>query len=196
MTHYISVAICIIFTYLTGGLNTGYYLVRYSSGKDIRSQFSGNAGASNAGRILGKKGFAISFAGDFLKGFVIIFAARQLHFSNTVLLLQIPACVLGHIFPLQLGFRGGKGVSTSGGAILAYNPLIFIIAFSILLVIMFVSKSRLYGGLIGILSFGIIAFILNHSIFECGILLFTSQIIIYKHKHDIMLAFNKQSNGK
>lgn len=107
--------------YLVGCLNFGYYLVKRSAGKDIRSSFSGNAGATNAGRILGKKGFAYVFAGDFIKGLLVLLIAHFLHFNELIQLISIAACVLGHIYPMQLHFRGGKGLSTLAGCVLGYD---------------------------------------------------------------------------
>ena len=196
MIAYIYIVICIVASYLIGGFNTGYYLVKYYSGNDLRTEYSGTVGATNAGRVMGKKGFALTFLGDFIKGVLVLEAARFLHFDNTVLLLLIPACVLGHIFPIQLGFRGGKGMSTVGGAVLGYYPLLFAISFPLFLTLIFITKSKLYGGLAGLFCLSFIAFVLNRDITEFSVLFATSLIIILKHRQDLILSFKKPINGE
>lgn len=107
--------------YVLGCFTTGYYLVRMWTGEDIRDSGSGNAGAKNVGRVLGKTGFLLTLLGDFGKGVLAIWAAH--HFSadpRTVWLAAI-AVVAGHIWPAQLFFRGGKGMATSLGALLTLD---------------------------------------------------------------------------
>ena len=88
-------------SYALGCFSTGYYLVRKRTGKDIRELGSGSTGARNAGRVLGRNGFLLTMAGDLAKGGL--------------------AVVAGHVWPAQLGFRGGKGVSTSLMGLLVYD---------------------------------------------------------------------------
>ena len=120
--YYLSLVICIVVAYFVGGFNAGYLLVKYTSGEDLREKFSGNAGATNAGRVLGTKGFIVAFLGDFAKGLLILLVSRLLGFDQNVLLLLVPACVLGHIFPIQLAFRGGKGMSTAFSYLPSHCP--------------------------------------------------------------------------
>lgn len=109
----------IIIAYCLGCLNAGYYWVKYAIQADIRELGSCNAGAKNVGRILGAKGFALVFIWDALKGSLAVLLALQ--FSEFMYLPSLCglAVVLGHIFPVQLNLRGGKGVATSFGVLLA-----------------------------------------------------------------------------
>jgi glycerol-3-phosphate acyltransferase PlsY len=113
-----------VFTgYALGCFNTGYYLVRWKTGQDLRRLGSGNAGAKNTSRALGTWGFAVSFLGDILKGALAVAAAQ---FSGFPLLTQglvMLAAIAGHNWPAQLGFRGGKGLSVSYGALLFFDPV-------------------------------------------------------------------------
>jgi acyl phosphate:glycerol-3-phosphate acyltransferase len=107
--------------YLLGGFTTGYYVVRHRTGQDLRELGSGNLGARNAGRILGASGFLITLFGDFAKGVLAVWVAQHFTRDSRVMALCLLAVVAGHLWPVQLGFRGGKGVATSLGALLFYD---------------------------------------------------------------------------
>lgn len=107
--------------YAAGCFNTGYYLVLFLRKRDIRSYETGSTGARNVGRLLGRAGFFATFAGDALKGAAVILAARALHGDPRLLPWLAPLAVAGHIHPAQLGFKGGKGLSTALGAMMALD---------------------------------------------------------------------------
>ena len=109
----------VAFAYGLGCLNAAYYLLRWRDGRDIRELGSGNAGARNAGRTLGEGAFALVFVLDAAKGVVPVLAAR--HWTPDVAALCAVAAALGHVFPAQLGWRGGKGVATALGALAALD---------------------------------------------------------------------------
>jgi glycerol-3-phosphate acyltransferase PlsY len=107
--------------YLLGCVTTGYYYVRWRTGQDLRQLGSGSAGARNAGRALGWRGFTFTLLGDFAKGAVAVFAARQFTSDERLLDLALLAVVAGHIWPVQLRCHGGRGVATAVGALLVYD---------------------------------------------------------------------------
>ncbi len=113
----------VLAAYLLGCLNTGYYLVRLKTGQDIRAIGSGNAGARNVGRVLGRSGFVITLVGDVLKGAFAVILARILHGAPATIALVCFSVVAGHLWPAQLGFRGGKGAAAGCGAIAALEPV-------------------------------------------------------------------------
>ena len=108
-------------SYAVGCFSTGYYLVRKRTGQDIRELGSGSTGARNAGRVLGRRGFWLTMAGDMVKGGLVVWLALALTGNDRVALLALLAVVAGHVWPAQLGFRGGKGVSTSLMGVLIYD---------------------------------------------------------------------------
>jgi glycerol-3-phosphate acyltransferase PlsY len=108
--------------YTIGCVNTGYYLVRWRTGQDLRALGSGNAGAKNVGRILGPWGFAAALLGDMLKGALAMSGARLAGWPPGVCVLVLLAVTAGHNWPAQLGFRGGKGLAASFGALLLFDP--------------------------------------------------------------------------
>ena len=107
--------------YLLGGFSPGHWLVKRRTGIDVRSQGTGVTGATNAGRILGRGGFAIIAAIDIAKGAAPVVAGRLLGFDDAWLGLFCFAVTAGHIWPVQLGFRGGKGAATSAGGWVALD---------------------------------------------------------------------------
>lgn len=113
---------CAIGAYFLGCLATGYYLVRLRRDQDIREIGSGSTGARNVGRVLGKGGFALTILGDFGKGALAVFLAREFSNKNQLICATaMLAVVVGHIWPIQLKFRGGKGVASALGALLMYD---------------------------------------------------------------------------
>jgi acyl phosphate:glycerol-3-phosphate acyltransferase len=107
--------------YALGCCTTGYYLVRWRLGEDIRSLGSGSVGARNVGRVLGWAGFTLTVLGDFGKGALAVWATQRFAGSLALDAVALLAVVAGHIWPVQLWFRGGKGVATSLGALAAYD---------------------------------------------------------------------------
>jgi acyl phosphate:glycerol-3-phosphate acyltransferase len=107
--------------YCLGCLVTGYYVVRAWNGQDLRDLGSGNVGAKNAGRALGWPGFAVTLVGDFSKGAFAIWVTTHFTGDERLIAMALLAVVVGHIWPAQLRFRGGKGVSTTLGALLVWD---------------------------------------------------------------------------
>jgi len=107
-------AVC---AYFAGNIN-GAILIGKAYGVDVRKEGSGNAGTTNALRSLGKKAGAVTFATDVAKGWAVFFLAS--HFGSIALAYLCGLCVvLGHIWPVTLGFKGGKGVATTFAVLLA-----------------------------------------------------------------------------
>lgn len=113
--------IILLLSYFLGCFNTGYYYVKVFYKKDVRDGGSNAAGAANVGRQVGIKGFFVTFFGDTIKGAAVVILCRLLSIGDVFTLLCILAVVAGHIFPFQLNFSGGKGLSTALGAFLVYD---------------------------------------------------------------------------
>jgi acyl phosphate:glycerol-3-phosphate acyltransferase len=108
--------------YTIGGVSPGWWLVRRAGGGDLRKQGSGATGATNAGRLLGDRGFLIVLALDAAKGALALVIARLLVPDSPWYVLGFPAAVAGHIWPVWLGFCGGRGAATLLGASLVMHP--------------------------------------------------------------------------
>jgi glycerol-3-phosphate acyltransferase PlsY len=115
----------IVLGYFVGCISTSYYVTKMRTGRDIRDFGSGNAGAQNAGKVLGgHHWFVIVLLLDSLKGYIVVSAGNALNVGDVALTLAVVSVVSGHIWPVQLAFRGGMGIATSLGALLAFNWLV------------------------------------------------------------------------
>lgn len=108
--------------YALGCIASAYYLVRLCTGQDLRTLGSGNVGARNAGRVLGPWGFLAVTVVDMSKAALAVALARWWGCGPWGQAAALWAAIVGHAFPLQLGFRGGKGVNCIGGGCLLYAP--------------------------------------------------------------------------
>lgn len=182
--------ICFILGYLVGTVNPSYFFA-LKKGFDIRKKGSGNAGASNAFITMGKSIGVLCIFLDILKAYGIVELSTYL-FSDEpyVFVVTASACILGHIFPFYMKFRGGKGLACIGGALLAYSPWVFLIALLVEAAIAFsidyicvvpISASVVLPILYGIIERDIIGMLF---------LMFVGAIIIWKHKENLMRIKN------
>ncbi|HLY10646.1 MAG TPA: glycerol-3-phosphate 1-O-acyltransferase PlsY [Planctomycetota bacterium] len=152
-----------LFSYFVGAIPSGYILVKLKTGKDVRTLGSGNIGATNVARALGTPWFIPVFLFDFLKGFAPVFwlapwvAARWKCGScaaPTVSLAVLCALLsmLGHMWPIYLGFRGGKGVATVGGILFAMNWIAALIAIAVWGVVFLLSRYVSLGSMVAALA--------------------------------------------
>ena len=118
----------VILGYLIGGIPTGKIVVKKSKGLDIQRRGSGNIGAANVYRVAGPSASTVVLLTDTFKGLLPVLIARKLTDSSLVHALVGLAVVLGHIWPALRGFKGGKGVVTNLGALLALAPVPGLIA--------------------------------------------------------------------
>jgi glycerol-3-phosphate acyltransferase PlsY len=130
--------LCLV-AYALGCFTTGYYLVRWRTGQDLRDLGSGSVGARNVGRVLGWRGFCLTVAGDFGKAALAVWVACHFTTSEMLVALAMLAVVAGHVWPAQLHFRGGKGMASALGALLVYDvelaavlAVVFAVGFAVL----------------------------------------------------------------
>lgn len=174
----------VLLSYLLGGLSTGYYLVWLLKRRDIRDYGSGATGATNVGRLLGKKGFLMTLLGDVLKGCVTPIIAIYLGLSNETVMLSLIAVVAGHIWPVQLGFRGGKGIATALGGIVIIDPQLTLILIACGMALFLITRKFTLSGLIIILGAPILSFLmLRPRAQSMGISLITTLILIAHWKN-------------
>lgn len=150
--------ICLLIGYLFGIIQTGFIYGKIKH-IDIRKHGSGNAGATNALRTLGWKAGATTFIGDALKAVAAVLIARLIFAdSSQVMLLGLYAgmgVVLGHNYPFYLKFKGGKGIASTVGLMLATDPVIFLTIIAIFLVIFLTTKFVSLGSLVCVLVFAV-----------------------------------------
>jgi len=115
-------AAVVLVSYLVGAVPFGLLFTRAMGGIDVRSVGSGNIGATNVLRAVGKKAALLTLLADCLKGLLPVLLAKTLFTEELVVALSGIAAILGHNFPVYLRFKGGKGVATSFGVVLAVAP--------------------------------------------------------------------------
>ncbi|CAM4010365.1 glycerol-3-phosphate 1-O-acyltransferase PlsY [Lederbergia lenta] len=185
-------ALIFILAYLLGSIPSGLIVGKLFYGKDIREHGSGNLGATNTFRTLGMKaGIAVTLA-DILKGtlatclpFLFGFDIHELH----PLLVGIFA-VIGHMFPIFAGFRGGKAVATSAGILLGFAPVLFLVVIGVFFISLKLSK---YVSLSSIIA-GISAFIYSLIFGDWPLIAVVSALaffVIYRHRANIQRIRNK-----
>lgn len=133
------VAGAFVVAFFLGSIPTGFLIVRASKGIDIRKTGSGNIGATNVGRVLGKWGFALVLLLDALKGFLPTLLVLLL-FGLYPAIASFCGSFLGHIFTPWLGFKGGKGVATGLGAFLALDPLAMAVGVGVWLITFLIGR--------------------------------------------------------
>lgn len=176
----------VVIAYLFGSLSSAIITCRVMGLPDPRSQGSGNPGATNVLRIGGKKAAAITMAGDVLKGYVPVLAAKLLGLDNLTLALVMAAAVLGHLYPVFFRFCGGKGIATLIGCLLALNPLT---GFAFLVTWVIVAALFRYSSLASLTAVAVSPFYLWYFMDDayCYVtLMLISLLLIYRHRVNIV----------
>jgi len=179
----------LILAYLLGSIPSGLIVGKLFYGMDIREHGSGNLGATNTFRTLGKKAGSVVTVADILKGTLATYLPLIFGVSAGLhpLLVGLVA-VVGHMFPIFAGFRGGKAVATSGGVILAYSPLLFILVVAVFLISLKVSKyvslSSIISGIFAMV-YTLIDMIINHDWLFFVVIFALSFFVIYRHRANI-----------
>ena len=182
--------IVIILAYLLGSIPSGLIIGKLFYGKDIREHGSGNLGGTNTFRTLGVKAGLIVSIADVLKGTLAACLPLLLNADDLHMLLVGVFAVIGHMYPIFAGVRGGKAVATSGGVLLAYLPVLFIFMLLIFFISLYITK---YVSLSSILT-GIATFI--YSLFTQDVPLIIvvavlASFVIYRHRANIERIRNK-----
>ena len=180
---------CVLEAYLLGCFATGYYFVRARTGNDLRKIESGSIGARNAGRVLGKTGFVVTLLGDFGKGALAVWIAREWTGDNHLALLALLAVVVGHLWPVQLRFHGGKGVATSLGALLVFDyrvalvfPVLFLVGFALM-------RKSLLPAMFAFACLPMAAWFFDCDNFTIALLALLVAMILFAHRRNLAEEF-------
>lgn len=201
----LNIALSAVIGYLLGSLNTSIIVGKLYK-IDVRNHGSGNAGATNTLRVLGKIPALLVVLGDFLKGAIACLIGRYLAGETFP---QVYAgeyigglfAVLGHNWPVYFGFKGGKGVMTSFAVVLMFSPWAALISLLCFIVIVALTKYVSLGSMIGAVLFPIAAFLLKEPAMMVGTGAFLGLLIVVRHRSNIKrliageekkLSFNKK----
>lgn len=190
------IIVMLILSYLIGAFPSGLIIGKLFFKKDIRQYGSGNTGATNSFRVLGRPaGFIVTFL-DIFKGFITVFfplwfpvhadGVISTFFTNGLIVGLF--AILGHVYPIYLKFNGGKAVATSAGVVLGVNPILLlilaIIFFSVLKIFKYVSLSSIVAAISCV-----IGSIIIHDYILLAVSGIVSIILIIRHKSNIVRIF-------
>lgn len=180
--------------YFIGAIPFAYIIVKLVKKIDIRTVGSGNAGATNAARVLGKWGFISVFVLDALKGFIPVFISLYFYGQTVVTLVTAAVVVLGHTYTVFLGFKGGKGVATGAGVFLALAPVEIGIGLVVFIIVFLATKMVSAGSILGSLAL-LISVCAISDWFALKVL--TAVIVffvIFKHRSNIVRIIKGEEN--
>lgn len=190
------IIVMLILSYLIGAFPSGLIIGKLFFKKDIRQYGSGNTGATNSFRVLGRPaGFIVTFL-DIFKGFITVFfplwfpvhadGVISTFFTNGLIVGLF--AILGHVYPIYLKFNGGKAVASSAGVVLGVNPILLlilaIIFFSVLKIFKYVSLSSIIAAISCV-----IGSIIIHDYILLAVSGIVSIILIIRHKSNIVRIF-------
>jgi glycerol-3-phosphate acyltransferase PlsY len=203
--------ICFLGAYLLGSVPSAVWIGKNFYGIDVRQHGSGNAGATNTLRVLGKKAGFIVLGIDALKGFaaasLAILILPDAGDENLLLIYKIVLgfiAVLGHVYPVFAGFKGGKGIATLLGVVIALNAWLALYCFLLFVLTVSITRYISVGSMLSAMVSPLIAFWLNHYninplfYFCCAV----AVLVIYTHRANIKrlaagsenrFSFNKKS---
>jgi glycerol-3-phosphate acyltransferase PlsY len=178
--------------YLAGSAPTGYLLGKLR-GLDIRSHGSGNIGATNVWRVMGRNWGVAAFAADFLKGFLPLYLLRTICFPeggswSVALLLVICglAAIIGHNYTPWLGFKGGKGIATSAGVLAALMPPVLGVALSLWIVATLATRTVSIGSILAAVSLAPLAWYFHPGNWiYFGLACLAGLLAVWRHRSNI-----------
>ncbi|EIJ42923.1 acyl-phosphate glycerol 3-phosphate acyltransferase [Beggiatoa alba B18LD] len=184
----------ILIAYLLGSLNAAVILSRVMGFTDPRTQGSGNPGATNVLRLGGKKAAIITLLLDVLKGVLAVLLANLAGLGAMSTALVGFAAFLGHLFPIFLHFRGGKGVATAFGVILVFNGWAGLATLLTWLIVAFISRYSSLSALTASLLAPLYLYLSGAPAPYWGITLLISALLIWRHRANIQKLCNGQES--
>ncbi|HNS79272.1 MAG TPA: glycerol-3-phosphate 1-O-acyltransferase PlsY [Syntrophorhabdus sp.] len=187
----------IVFAYLLGSVPVGLLLSKIK-GADPRAVGSGNIGATNVMRAAGKITGALTLIGDVLKGLIPVMIAFMLGETKIIVTAAGLAAFLGHLFPVFLRFKGGKGVATALGVYLGLDPFAVLIAIIIFVLTIIKWGFVSLGSLVGVAAMPLLLYFLSAPVQYIYLVLIIGALIFIKHKDNIrrLVAGTENKIGK
>lgn len=176
--------IAIIIGYLLGSLSSAIILSKLMHFPDPRTVGTGNAGATNVLRMVGKNEALMVVIGDVLKGLIAVWIGRLLGVHGAMLGIVALAAVVGHVFPLYFNFKGGKGVATALGALLGLSFIVGVLTFIVWAVFAYFFRYASFASLVAIV--GSIIFTLIFATIYAFPVFLIAILIFWKHQENIM----------
>jgi glycerol-3-phosphate acyltransferase PlsY len=179
-----AIGVLIIFAYLLGSLPSGYVLGKLA-GIDVRGVGSGNIGATNVARALGKRQGVLTLLADAAKGYLPVMIGFALDFEPLGIAFVAASAFLGHLFPVFLNFKGGKGVATALGALLAIAPLATLVLVAVFAVVVLSSRIVSLGALAAAVLAPLVLWLFYQPAAIIGMGLFFAAMIVIRHHGNV-----------
>lgn len=183
----------VIFAYLVGSLSPSVFLGRLFKGIDVRRHGSGNAGTTNAFRLLGPRLGAAVLVADILKGVVPVLLARYLS-TPVVTVFVAFACVAGHNYSIFLRGRGGKGVATGAGTALAMMPVIGGLLFVVFIVLVLTTRIVSVASITCTILLPILAFVFDQPLPYIVVSCLMAAVVLWAHRRNIVRLLKGQES--
>lgn len=183
-----------IISYVLGSIPFGLILGKGIWRTDLRHHGSGNIGATNAWRILGKKAGITIFLCDFLKGLVAVGIAQHLSDSAIVAVLAAIFALVGHSFSFLMQFKGGKGVATGLGVLVMLMPTVSLIAFVLWSIIVYVTRYVSLGSCVAALAVAILGIAMDYPLPYAIFGVLAAILIVVRHRSNIGRLLNGTEN--
>lgn len=188
-----ALALGLAVAYAIGCISPSYLAVRLALGRDIREAATGTAGATNVSRLLGRTaGVAVAVA-DIAKGAFAVWAAGAASGLPGLAIAAMTAVIVGHIWPLPLGFRGGKGLAAGFGALLWISPLTALIAGLLNLALSLALRSKTLGTLIATAAVPLLAMVSGLGIWPGIGLAVPSALVLFAHRGNWHRAYSERT---
>ncbi len=185
MCNWLEIPAAISGGYLIGSAPFGYIVVKLKTGSDVREQGSGAIGATNVSRVVGKKIGVVVAIFDILKGICAFYLASLLLSTGAAGEIAAVSAVVGHCFPVWIGFRGGKGVSTAFGATLTVATLPAVIGLAVFSFALVITKRVSAASLTAVWSFAGTVFMLDFPTLIKVLSVFLAAFITFTHRGNI-----------
>lgn len=170
--------------YFIGTIPCSYMVGKFYGKIDVRQHGSGNAGATNVLRTVGKKAALVALLGDVLKGVLPALIGRYFLGIEGAVLASLFA-VIGHCYPVTLKFKGGKGVATAGGLIIGTNPLIAFILFIYMLILVYIKKYVSLASITAAIFYPVICYFVYDRLIITLLTTILGLLIVFKHRGNI-----------
>jgi glycerol-3-phosphate acyltransferase PlsY len=181
---------------MVGIISPSHLITKHLKKIDIRDVNSKNAGTSNVAMTLGLKYGVIVGIFDILKGFIPVLVVRLLFPGNDVLwVISGVSAILGHIYPIHMGFRGGKGTATFGGVCLALFPVVSLVLFVLFITILIVSDYIVVPTMLAVILIPVGMIFTNFSIISVLILFIYTFLSVYKHWPNLVRIYRREEIG-
>ncbi len=186
---------CLLMGYLLGCFQTAFIIGRFKKNIDIRQYGSGNSGTTNAIRVLGWKLGAVTFFGDIAKAVIAVIVARALFDDPLAGFYAGFGAIIGHNWPVFLKFKGGKGIASTVGVLLAVDPVIGLICMAIMAITIGITKYVSLGSVLMAVAVPILMFVWHRDSWEYVLLgLFLTVSALYRHKDNIKRLLSGSEN--